>query len=56
MSGDTPVGQFAEDTQQVMSLTEAGTFSVQKLLHTAIRQTNGTVTVDGRVDDGILDN
>ena len=56
LSGDTPVGQFAEDTQQVMSLTEAGTFSVQKLLHTAIRQTNGTVTVDGRVDDGILDN
>ena len=46
-AGDSagPVGRFAEDTRQIMSVTADGTFSVQKLQHSAMRQTNGAVTV-----------
>lgn len=51
-----PVDMFAEETRQVMSITAEGEFRVEKLLHTASRMTNGTITVDGHVDDGILDN
>lgn len=51
-----PIGQFAEDTRQVMSITADGEFRVEKLQHTATRMTNGTITVDGHLDDGILDN
>ena len=51
-----PVGIFAEDTRQIMSIRADGTFSVQKLGHTAVRQIDGRITVDGREDDGILDN
>ena len=51
-----PVDTFAEETRQVMSITAEGEFRVEKLLHTASRMTNGTITVDGHVDDGILDN
>ena len=53
---DEAVGTFADETRQVFTITEAGDFSVQKLQHTAIRHTNCVVTVDGHVDDGILDN
>ena len=53
---DEAVGTFADETRQVFTITEAGDFSVQKLQHTAMRQTNCVVTVDGHVDDGILDN
>ena len=53
---DEAVGTFAEETRQIMTLTETGNFSVQKLQHSAMRQTNCLVTVDGNVDDGILDN
>ena len=51
-----PVGIFAEDTRQILSITESGDFSVHKLQHTATRQINGAITVDGNEDDGILDN
>ena len=51
-----PVGRFAEDTRQILSITESGDFSVRKLQHTATRQLDGTITVDGHADDGILDN
>ena len=51
-----PVGIFAEDTRQILSITESGDFSVHKLQHTATRQLDGTITVDGHADDGILDN
>ena len=50
-----PFGVFADDTRQIMSITESGDFSVRKLGHTATRLLNGTITVDGHPDDGILD-
>ena len=49
-------GSFAEDTRQSMSITPTGDFSVQKLRHEAIRRIDGTITVDGNPDDGVLDN
>ena len=55
-SGDDPMGVFAEDTRQIMSVTADGDFSVQKLGHEATRQINGPVSLDGSPDDGILDN
>ena len=51
-----PVGRFAEDTRQILSITESGDFSVHKLQHTATRRLDGIITVDGHADDGILDN
>ena len=53
---ENPIGIFAEETRQIMSVTERGDFSVDKLEHTAIRQIDGTITIDGVSDDGILDN
>ena len=55
-SSSDPIGIFAEDTRQITSITADGDFSVMKLGHTAIRQINGAITLDGNVDDGILDN
>ena len=51
-----PVGIFAEDTRQTVSITADGDFRVEKLGHTAIRRIDGTITLDGNPDDGILDN
>lgn len=51
-----PIGRFAEDVRQIMSITESGDFGVQKLGHEAIRRIDGTITLDGNADDGILDN
>ena len=56
ISDDAPSGIFAEGTRQIMSITDTGDFHIQKLLHSAIRQINGSLTVDGHDDDGILDN
>ena len=39
-----------------MSITADGDFSVQKLGHEAIRRIDGTITLDGNADDGIVDN
>ena len=55
-SASEPIGVFAEDVRQIMTITADGDFSVMKLGHTAIRQINGAITLDGNVDDGILDN
>ena len=55
-SSSQPIGRFAEDTRQITSITDTGDFKVEKLGHTAIRQINGAVTLDGNADDGILDN
>ena len=51
-----PVGRFAEGERQIMSITADGDFSVQKLGHEAIRRIDGTITLDGNADDGIVDN
>ena len=51
-----PVGRFAEGERQIMSITADGDFSVQKLGHEAIRRIDGTITLDGNADDGIIDN
>ena len=55
-SASEPIGVFAEDVRQITTITADGDFSVMKLGHTAIRQINGTITLDGNADDGILDN
>ena len=55
-SASEPIGVFAEDVRQITTISADGDFSVMKLGHTATRQINGTITLDGNADDGILDN
>ena len=55
-SASKPIGVFAEDVRQITTISADGDFSVMKLDHTATRQINGPITLDGNEDDGILDN
>ena len=49
-----PIGRFAEGTTQEISIDPSGDFSVIKLQHTAIRQIDGAVSVDGHTGTDVI--
>ena len=51
-----PVGRFAEGVRQIFRISAGGDFRMEKLDHNAERKLDGRIFVDGREDDGILDN
>ena len=51
-----PVGRFAEGVRQIFRISAGGDFRMEKLGHNAERKLDGRIFVDGREDDGILDN
>ena len=50
-----PIGRFAEGTLQEMSINPRGDFSIKKLKHTAVRQIDGAVSVDGKSGDSVIE-